>query len=107
MERALTSSQIQLSSEMSKTARRLASLEVEVDQYVEEVTKYDKNPDCQNREFVSHIMTYKKETNVKITEIVDFFNCRSTILKMPRREFYGNWLSGKCHHQQSHLGTEL
>ena len=105
MERAITSSQIQLSSEMSKTARRLLGLEGEIDNYVDEVAKYDKIENCQNADFVKFITNYKQETNLKLSDIVDHFNCRTNVLKMPRREFYSNWLSGRCH-QQSQQSSE-
>jgi len=105
MERAMTSSQIQLSSEMSKTSRRMIGLEKDIQKYVAEVRKYEEDSTCQNPDFVKHIIKYKQETNIKLTEVVDYFNCRVTVLKQPRREFYSNWLTGKCH-QSSQISSE-
>ena len=61
------------------------------------VSKYESIEEAERSKFVEYIIKYKNETNQKISEVVDFFNCRIGMLKMPRREFYSNWLSGKCH----------
>ena len=103
MERGITSSQIQLSSEMSKTSRRMLGLETEVDNYVKEVAKYETIDPIKSAEFVRSITSYKEEINLKISEIVDFFNCRNSVLRMPRREFYSNWLSGRCHQSSQNM----
>jgi hypothetical protein len=59
MDRALTLSQIHISSEISKTIQRLTSLENDVDLYVKEVEKYHATSDNQNLKFVQHISQYK------------------------------------------------